>query len=109
MKNNIVRFPARPPPHKTTEELIERIRLLAAPDAARNSVRQAPQFQSRLVAAGLSKREVLETARKGCVVGTPEMDERGDWTMNLKRKVAGRRVQLVVTLRQDHLVLEKAQ
>jgi hypothetical protein len=63
-----------------------------------------PHFQQQLVERGLNMRQVLETVRKGCPVGTPTLDQWGDWRIKLRRKVAGRRVQVVVALKADHFV-----
>jgi len=48
---------------------------------------------------------VLETIRKGSAVGTPHLDEWGDWRIKLRRRVAGRRVQVIVAVKTDHFVV----
>ncbi|MGH6735014.1 MAG: DUF4258 domain-containing protein [Methyloceanibacter sp.] len=63
-----------------------------------------PHFQQRLGARRLTMRHVLETVRKGCPVGNPAIDQWGDWRIKLRRKVAGRRVQVVVAVKADHFV-----
>ena len=50
-------------------------------------------------------RQVLETIRKGCPVGTPKLDVWGDWRIKLRRKAAGRKVQIVVAVKADHFVV----
>jgi len=48
-------------------------------------------------------RQVLDTLRHGRVVSGPTKDEWGDWRVKLRRKVAGRRVQIVVVVKERHL------
>lgn len=67
-----------------------------------------PHFRQRLVERQLSMRQILETAKKGTPVGSPRLDEWGDWRLKLKRKVAGRRVQVVVAMKSDHFVFVTA-
>jgi hypothetical protein len=109
MRDNVVRFPVQKVKPPSSEELVERIRILAAPNAARYSVRwKSPQFQQQLLKVGLSMRQVLETVRKGCALGTPQMEETGGCRLKIKRKVAGRRTVVDVTVKEDHIVLETA-
>ena len=50
-------------------------------------------------------RQALEVLRKGRPVSGPALDEYGDWRIKLTRKVAGRRVQVVVAVKEKHLVV----
>lgn len=63
-----------------------------------------PHFREQLFGRDLNMRQVLETVRKGCPVGVPTLDQWGDWRIKLRRKVAGRRVQVVVVVKEDHFV-----
>jgi hypothetical protein len=63
-----------------------------------------PHFKQQLVARQLNMRQVLETVRKGCPVGSPKLDRWGDWRVKLRRKVAGKRVQVVLAVKEDHFV-----
>ena len=47
-------------------------------------------------------RQGLEVLRKGKGVSGPTLDEYGDYRIKLKRKVAGRRVQVVVAVKETH-------
>jgi len=67
-----------------------------------------PHFRLRLAERGLNMRQVLETVRKGSAVGVPTLDQWGDWRIKLRRKVAGRRVQVVIAVKADHFVLVTA-
>lgn len=63
-----------------------------------------PHFQERLAERNLNMRHVLETVGKGLPTGNPKLDDWGDWRVKLRRKVAGRRVQVVVAVKSDHFV-----
>jgi Domain of unknown function (DUF4258) len=62
-----------------------------------------PHFRDRLVERGLTMRQVLEVLRKGCITDGPTKDKWGDWRVKLQRRVAGRRVQIVVAVKENHL------
>lgn len=67
-----------------------------------------PHFRERLAQRSLSMRQVLETLRQGEAVSEPTKDRYGDWRLKLRRFVAGRRVQVVVAVKPDHLVVVTA-
>ena len=88
------------------QELVARIRALAAEEnASKHIFFDHPHFQLRLRQRGLNMRQVLETVREGEPIGKPTLDPYGDWRIKLKRIVAGRRVQVVVAVKADHIVL----
>lgn len=62
-----------------------------------------PHFQKRLAQRKITMRQVLEVLRSGCVIDGPTKDEWGDWRVKLQRRVAGRRVQVVVAVKENHL------
>lgn len=62
-----------------------------------------PHFQQRLAERGITMRQVLQTLREGSVIDGPKKDEWGDWRVKLQRRVAGRRVQVVVAVKDDRL------
>jgi Domain of unknown function (DUF4258) len=72
---------------------------------SKNIVFDHPHFQARLKGRDLSMRHVLETIRNGAVISGPTKDEWGDWRLKLCRRVAGRRVQVVVAFKGDHVVI----
>jgi hypothetical protein len=84
--------------------MVSRIRELA--DSGRLGAMRfdEPHFRQQLVERELNMRQVLETVRKGCPVGVPTLDQWEDWRIKLRRRVAGRRVQVVVALKEDHFV-----
>ena len=103
MSDNVVRFPvAKPPP--TADEMVSRIRDLADSGTIGAMRFEQPHFQEQLLARDLNMRQILETVRKECPVGVPKLDQWGDWRLKLRRKVAGRRVQVVIALKMDHFV-----
>ena len=64
---------------------------------------EIPHFQDRMVERGIDMRSVLEVLRKGRSVGPPELDQNGDWRVRMRRKAAGRRVNVVVAVHDDHV------
>lgn len=71
-----------------------RLRALAFDTA--NMRMDHPYFQQRLLQRGVPMRQVLE--RNGEAIDGPRSDRYGDWRIKLARKVAGRRVQVVVAI-----------
>ena len=62
-----------------------------------------PHFRDRMLKRGIDMRSVLDVLRQGRSVGSPELDEYGDWRIEMRRKVAGRRVHVVVAVCAEHL------
>ena len=91
-------LPATP----TADQLVTRIRAISK-ESDRLRFKH-PHFQARLRLRRINMRQVLETIRKGYPIGTPTLDEWGDWRIKLKRKAAGRTVQVVVAVKADHIV-----
>ena len=107
MSENIVPFRARrPSPEPNRDELVQRIRTLAADSI--NLKYDHLHIRERLDARGITMRQILEVLRHGSVLTGPSLDEFGDWRLKLKRRVAGRRVQVVVAVKEDHLVVVTA-
>ena len=101
MTAKVVALPARLA-IPTADQLVTRVRRMAhQPNGMRFD---HPHFQQRLTARKLNMRQVLETVTNGCPVGNPTLDQWGDWRIKLRRKVAGRRVQVVVAVKGDHFV-----
>jgi len=49
-------------------------------------------------------RQMLEVIQNGEVIDGPRLDKFGDWRIKLSRKVAGRRVQVVVAVMETYFV-----
>lgn len=90
----------RPP---TLNELVERVRELARDSD--NIEFDHPHFQKRLRERGRTMRQVLDTIRNGAGVSEPKFDQHGDWRIKLKRLVAGQRLQVVVVVKQETIVV----
>ena len=98
--------PTGPVAAPTSDDLVRRIRELSSDTA--NIRFDHPHVQGRLAQRGLTMRQVLETLRRGAAVSSPDRDKYGDWRVKLKRRVAGRRVQVVVACKEDHVVVVTA-
>ncbi len=102
MSGLVVKLPRR---HErpTAEQLATRVRAMSTEgDFMRYD---HSHFQLRLTERKLNMRQVLETIRKGLPVGHPRLDEWGDWRIKLKRRAAGRTIQVVVAVKTDHFVV----
>ena len=49
-------------------------------------------------------RQMLEVIYEGEAIDGPRLDQYGDWRIKLARKVAGRRVQVVVAVAEKYFV-----
>lgn len=96
-------LPEEPPP---IADLVAKIHELAKDSS--NLHMHHPHFQGRLVSRKISMRQVLDVLRNGSAVGPPRLDDWGDWRVKLRRKTAGRRVQVVVAIKERHLDLVTA-
>ena len=107
MDEKIVPFKAkRPSSAPSREELVQKVRALAT--VTTNLRFDHPHFQKRLADRSVTMRQVLEVLRQGSAISGPTADGYGDWRIKLKRRVAGRRIQVVVAVKEDHLVVVTA-
>ena len=104
MTARIVPFPV-PERRPSAEELVARVREIASEPESDNIRFDHPHFQDRLAERNRTMRQVLEVLRHGVGVSEPKLDESGDWRIKLRRKVAGTRVQVVVVVKDTHIVL----
>lgn len=102
MEDNVVPFRKVP----TTADLEARTHELSLD--TKNIRFDNPHFQARLKQRGLTMRQVLEVLRKGNAASSPVEDQYGDWRIKLKRLVAGRRVQVVVAIKVECLLIVTA-
>ena len=84
---SIIPFPAAKRNTPDAGELVKRIHALSVDGV--NVRMNEPHFGERLVDRGIDMRSVLEVLRRGRSVGKPQLDEYGDWRMEMRRKVAG--------------------
>jgi uncharacterized protein DUF4258 len=89
--------------YETWEELVEAAR--HEPDPQRMNdflAKQVSQgFRERMAQRGKTMRDILETMRNGEGVSGPALDKYGDWRIRMRRLVFGRRVQVVVAVREN--------
>jgi hypothetical protein len=83
----------------TLAELVDRVRVIAKD--TENIWFLHPHLQKRMALRGKTMRDILETFRKGEGVSGPTMDRYGDWRIKIRRFTAGRRVQVVVAVREQ--------
>ena len=98
---SLIPFPNARQTASSAARLAERVHALAADSF---NVRMGePHFRESMTKRGIDMRSVLEVLRTGRAVGSPELDEYGDWRIRMRRKVAGRRVHVVVAVCADHV------
>lgn len=96
-------------PTPSVGELVARVRALAAEENKTKTIRfNYAQYQLRVGQRGPNMRLILETVRQGEPTGKPTVDNNGDWLITLRRTVAGTPVQVVVTVKEHHIVLMTA-
>ena len=88
--------PGKTPPALT--ELVSRVHRLAA--NSENMELPSPHLRLRMAQRGVVMRQILETLLHGEGISGPTLDVYGDWRIKLRRMVAGRRVQVVVAVKQ---------
>jgi hypothetical protein len=93
----------KPKPPPTLFELVLRIQELAKDSD--NIGFLHPHLQMRMKQRGITMRLVLETLRKGEGVSGPKKDQYGDWRIKMRRYVAGRRLQVVVAVREKEFTV----
>ena len=104
MSGNVLPFPQRPPAGNEAPRTAQEYEALVQRLAKDSKVQFGhPHFQQRLQERKVSMRQVLDTLRNGCVVDGPKLDQWGDWRVKMQRRVAGRRVQVVVAVKDDLL------
>jgi hypothetical protein len=99
--SRVIPFPGRKEPPPTREELVARIRVLAFETASMRM--DHPHLQLRMSERNITMRQMLEVIRNGEPNQDPVLDDSGDWRIRLVRKVAGRRVQVVVAVSETYL------
>jgi hypothetical protein len=85
-------------------ELVERVR---------NLVRENfdcvgfdhPHLRENMVRRGKGMRDILETLRLGEGVKGPDLDKYGDLRIKLRRNVCGKRIQIVVAIREKDMTV----
>ena len=100
---SVIPFPEQRQAIPAGADLAKQVKELAKADSA-NIRMVIDHFQDSMVERDIDMRSVLEVLRKGRSVGAPEPDdEYGGWRIKMQRKVAGRRVTVVVAVYDDHV------
>lgn len=101
--NNTISIFAKPryKERPSADELTQRAHELAMD--SENIRFDAPHAQQRMGERKITIRQILEVLRNGICVSGPTDDQYGDWRIKLQRKVAGKRVQVVVAVKKTHL------
>ena len=101
-RSSVTPFPQQRQTSPSASDLAGQVRALAAAESE-NVWMDSPHFQRRMVQRGIDMRSVLEVLRKGRPFGSPQLDENGDWRLKMRRRVAERRVEVVVAVYVDHI------
>ena len=62
-----------------------------------------PHVQLRMRERRVTSRQIFDVLREGKGIDGPTLDKYGDWRIKMKRFSAGRVVQVVVVVKEDHL------
>lgn len=66
-----------------------------------------PEIKEMLLAKGVTSMQMLTTIEEGRAIGSPILDQHGDWRITLSRLAAGRRTHVTVAIKADHFVVVK--
>jgi hypothetical protein len=94
-----LRHPKAPPP---LAELVNRVHELAKDSA--NFGFAYPHVQVRMAQRGIVMRQILETLQKGEGL-SHQTDQYGDWRVKLRRIVCGRKIQVVVAIKENSFMV----
>lgn len=97
----LVPLPIQNPSPRTLEELVEKAHKLA--EKAENVYFDNPHVQLRMHERKVSIRQIIDVLKHGKGIDGPSLDKYGDWRIKLKRFSAGRSVQVVVAVKDNHL------
>jgi hypothetical protein len=102
MTGQIVPFPTPDKPPEL-DALVRRVREMALDSA--NIEWDHPHLRDRMAERTLTMRHALEVLRNGRAISGPTLDDYGDWRIKMTRKVAGRKVQVVVAVTEKNIVV----
>jgi hypothetical protein len=94
-------FPQPKNPPESLETLVKATHKLA--EKSENVYLDCPHAQQRMKERNVTIRQILDVLRHGKGVDGPTLDQYGDWRIKLKRFSAGRTVQVVVVVRENHV------
>lgn len=97
----LITFPEPNVPPGTLEELVKQAHELAK--RSENVYWDNPHVQLRMRERKVTIRQIFDVLREGKGIDGPTLDKYGDWRIKMKRFSAGRVVQVVVVVKEDHL------
>ena len=97
----LIPLPEPKVPPGSLEELVRRTHELA--ERSDNIYLDNPHVRLRMKERGVTIRQILDVLRQGKGMDGPTLDKYGDWRIKLKRFSAGRIVQVVVVVKDNHL------
>lgn len=99
--NKIVSFPALKISPKSLKEWEKRVRELSR--ESKNVFWGTLHTKQRMKERDVTSRQILDVLRLGKGIDGPTLDQYGDWRIKLSRYSAGRLVQVVVAVKEEHL------
>ena len=99
--SELIAFPKHEQCLFSLEELIEKTHELAK--ISSNVWIDCPHVKERMLERKVTMRQIFDVLRCGKGISGPTLDKHGDWRIKLKRYSAGRKVQVVVVIRQQHI------
>lgn len=97
----VLAFPSPKTPHCSLEELVKKTHELAK--KSENVYLDHPHAKERMVERNISIQQIFDVLRHGKGVDGPNLDKYGCWRIKLERFSAGRFVQVVVVVKEEHL------
>lgn len=97
----LITLPEPNVPPGTLEELVKKAHELSK--RSENVYWDSPHVQQRMRERKVSNRQIFDVLRAGKGIDGPTLDKYGDWRIKMKRFSAGRVVQVVVVVKEDHL------
>jgi len=97
----LLAFPSPETPPKTLEEYVKITHELAK--KSENVFLDHPHAKERMAERNISIQQIYDVLRNGKVVDGPSLDKYGCWRIKLQRFTAGRTVQVVIVVKEQHL------
>lgn len=101
MNDKVVKFPDSETCQYSLEELVNRVHKLA--ENSDNVWIDCSHAKDRKKSRNVTTRQIFDVLRSGKGVSGPTLDKYGDWRIKLKRYSAGRTVQVVIVVKNDHV------
>jgi len=99
--SELVPFPHPKTSPESLDSLVHKTHELA--QKSENVYWDNPHVQLRMRERNVTVRQMFDVLRNGRGIDGPTLDKYGDWRVKLKRFAAGRMVQVVVVVKENHL------